>query len=158
MFKLKFSNAPVTISALVKCVALVGDGEDSLSAFSAVGMVSAVSVSFSSVSISVSAVSVSVATVNVAWPITDEDFGIGVEQETVGANLVIELDSVGALEEFVALARDGIDSVWAEIGFVITLHIGGGLAAGSHWGEKKGFGAILVFVPKKFLNFMEFRF
>jgi len=136
----------VTISALVKGVALVGNGEDSLSALSAVGMVSAVAISLTAVSISFSAVSVSVAAVNVAWPITDEDFWIGVKQETVGANLVIELDSVGALEEFVALTRDGIDSVWAEIGLVIALHIGGGLAAGGLWGEKKRFGTVLVFV------------
>merc|ERR1719495_3051830 len=109
-------------------------------------MVSAVSVSFSSVSVSISAVAVSVSAVNIAWPITDEDFWIRVKQETVRANLVIELDSVGALEEFVALARDGIDSVWAEIGLVITLNIGGGLAAGGLRGEKKRLGTVLVFV------------
>ena len=136
----------MTISALVKSVALIGHGEDSLSAFSTVGIVSAVA-------ISVSAVSVSVSAVHVAWPITDEDFGIGVEQETVGANLVIELDSVGALEEFVALAWDGIDSVWAEIGLVVALHIGGGLAAESLRGEKKRFGTVLVFISKKSLEF-----
>jgi hypothetical protein len=129
----------VTVSALVKCVALIRDGEDSFSALSAVGIVSVVSVSFSAVSVSVSAV-------NVAWPITDKDFGIRVEQETIRANLVIELNSVGALEEFVALAGDGIDSVWAEIGLVMAIDVGGRLAAGSLRGEKKGFGAILVFV------------
>ena len=143
----------MTISALVKGVALIGNGEDSLSAFSTVGIVSTVSISLSAVSVSISAASVSVSAVHVAWPITDEDFGIGVEQETIGANLVIELDSVGALEEFVALARDGIDSVWAEIGLVVALHVGGRLAAGGLWGEKKRLGTVLVFVPKKRFEF-----